>query len=225
MLISGYSVKWPSFSLIEFDLALVVPWPFVSYVLSVSCYLKCNLIPLSISGLGSRKIQRHCWTRIERSLLKPEMHTSNCLRNQRRDLRKYQRVSGQRNYASHFCFVNSSVGIVLPSTGSPTPSKTMDCAFINCALLVSKASDSSFHHARIHEMRDITNQFISTGVYSIKNVAFGQLLSLQQGQDSLQGSSASTDLSDRVSFLLGINSLLAIEASVISVDRGPSLIE
>lgn len=74
-------------------------------------------------------------------------------------------------------------------------------------------------------MRDITNQLIPTGVYSIKNVAFGQLLSLQPGQDSLQGSSASTDLSDRVSFLLGAGSLLAIEASRIPVDRGPSLIE
>lgn len=36
------------------------------------------------------------------SLLKPEMHASNCLRNQRRDLRKYLRVSGQRNYVSNF---------------------------------------------------------------------------------------------------------------------------
>lgn len=74
-------------------------------------------------------------------------------------------------------------------------------------------------------MRDFTNQLISTGVYSIKNVAFGQLLSLQRGQDSLQGSSASTDLSDRVSFLLSMGSLLSIEASVIPVDRCPSHIE
>lgn len=74
-------------------------------------------------------------------------------------------------------------------------------------------------------MRDITNQLIPTGVYSIKNAASGQLLSLQPGQDSLQGSSASTDLSDRVSFPLGTGPLLSIEASVIPVDRGSSLIE
>lgn len=83
------------------------------------------------------------------SVLKSEILASNCLRSQRNNLRKYQQVSGQLNYVSNFCFVNSSVGIALPPTGSPAPSTSIGWPSINLlSFLVSKASDSSFYHAR-----------------------------------------------------------------------------